>query len=238
MVKNAEGIMLHARLGSVLRAATLIALAVLGSTGPAQAAVYKTSWDPAYGSPFANLGWNGAAEFYVPDACVNTLGGWGYEQLSSGSCVGMKAGTGLGPAKANLYTLPTVGTNSETLTYSPFDILEADYLDGELIGVDSVVSAYLPSTQESAGGADFALRFFNILNTDETPVGGSVELRYLRACPSDNSEFSSFSIEYCSGVNTEPVGKLTFTLVPEPPTYALMIAALGAVGFITRRRRR
>ena len=37
--------------------AAIAALGALAGAGSAQAAVYTGNWDPAYGAPFASLGW-------------------------------------------------------------------------------------------------------------------------------------------------------------------------------------
>lgn len=53
----------------------------------------------------------------------------------------------------------------------------------------------------------------------------------------DNSPFSVV-ITGTANASSLYSGELQVTPVPEPETYALMLAGLGAVGFVTRRRRR
>jgi hypothetical protein len=63
------------RIRKAIQISILAAGAALGS-GAAQAAAYTGTWDPAYGSPFPNLGWRGEASFYIPDACLLSPDGW------------------------------------------------------------------------------------------------------------------------------------------------------------------
>ena len=55
------------KLGGVFVAATAL------MAGQAHGASFVGSWDPAFGSPFYNLGWEGTVQFTVPDQCL-TLG--------------------------------------------------------------------------------------------------------------------------------------------------------------------
>ena len=45
------------------------------------------------------------------------------------------------------------------------------------------------------------------------------------------------SLVFASSVDAFEVGRFTVTPIPEPETYALMLAGLGALGFVARRRR-
>src|SRR5512137_2990796 len=53
-----------------VRAGLLSALVVLACAGQAQAASIIGKWDPAFGNPFPDLGWQGDVTFIVPDACL------------------------------------------------------------------------------------------------------------------------------------------------------------------------
>ncbi len=55
-------------------AAAALAIAALTCATSANAIVYRGAWDPAFGAAFPDLGWNGVASFYVPDACLALSG--------------------------------------------------------------------------------------------------------------------------------------------------------------------
>jgi len=60
--------------------------------------------------------------------------------------------------------------------------------------------------------------------TSAGPFNGSVTLKVTGTTDAGNGVFSSYS------------GTINITPVPEPETYAMMLAGLGALGFLARRR--
>ena len=56
------------------RSLALLALAA-AAAGPAQAVYVVGNWDPAYGSPFGNLGWRGVVKADVPASCLAQAAG-------------------------------------------------------------------------------------------------------------------------------------------------------------------
>nr|WP_316642339.1 FxDxF family PEP-CTERM protein [uncultured Roseateles sp.] len=69
-----------------------------------------------------------------------------------------------------------------------------------------------------------------------TDAGGYVELLYT---PSDYALTGPLTliVKGTSGANASYSGTLNVTAVPEPETVALMLAGLGVMGFVARRRR-
>ena len=65
--------------------ATLAVAAALLVAAPAQATVYRGSWDPSYGSIFPNLGWKAEATFDAPTSCLGQPDG---SYAVSGNCAG------------------------------------------------------------------------------------------------------------------------------------------------------
>ena len=94
-------------------ASVAIAAAVLfAAATPAQAIVWTGTWDPAYGLAFPNLGWQGMATVYVPDACLAFSG-----IISNGHACSL--GTmSLQTAQVEFYDLSNVNVVLETLVYN------------------------------------------------------------------------------------------------------------------------
>ena len=59
---------------SLLRAALALVTSLV-LAGSAQALLFTGKWDPAFSADFPDLGWQGEAKFFVPDACLS-LDGW------------------------------------------------------------------------------------------------------------------------------------------------------------------
>ena len=214
------------RARSALSAVLLAAAAMLGSAGPAQAAVYTGNWDPAYGGIFPELGWRASAVFNVPDACLAI--GNGTNLPISGACAGFDVLS----ATVSFYNIADPGTNLQSFSLDPDVIVNGINISGgALTGVDTGFFDYFVPTLGIAGGGTYS--FSLIL------FGGNLA-QLIYANPQTTSPFcASFPVQGATcGMSVDPaVGEFTITAVPEPEAYVLMLAGLGAIGLARRRRR-
>ena len=231
--------MLQMRVRKALFGFAVAGAAALGAAGPAHAIQISGSWDPTFGSSFTGLGWNGTANWFIPDACLPGSG----TINNSASCSVLGGGMYMINATVNFYALSdsTMATKA-TLTFAPNQYI-----------VQSVVAAGfnlsgVTSTYTTAGVLSGNAAFINSLDLDEfawglTFVGGQARLAFAewenseskQECPFGQTKSDDCGIN--DGVNF-PANIAFSTPVPEPQTFALMLAGLGSMGFLLRRRRR
>jgi len=201
-------------------ASAILTVAALGVANPAEAAVYRTFWDPPYGQWFPDLGWSGTSALFIPDACLVNSG--------TVACAGMTAGF----AQAELFSLSNP-SSTETLAFNQIvNLSSATFANGQLTAVNSDFFSPVLATLGAAGGGaySFSLKFtdqgaflFHLQNGKETspPCGAP-----------------SFGINTQSCGYSDTFGQMSFSLaVPEPETYAMLFAGLGLLGFTARRRK-
>jgi len=200
---------------------------------PAEAAIYKGSWDPAVGGIFGSLGWNGSADFYIPDECLAVDG----LHSNNGTC-GSSPMSVLN-AQFSFYDVSSPSTILQTFRFGPGEavaetahVSQMEVTNGALSGVQTNYFTSVVPELAIAGGGNYS--FFL------TFTGHEAALYYTLkdwspgnpGCLSNNS----FILENC-GFSTEPA-ILTFTqAVPEPETYALLLIGLASMGATVRRRK-
>ena len=213
------------RARSVLFVVVLGAAATLGSTGSAQAALYTGHWDPAYGSIFPSLGWEASATFDVPDACL-ALGN-GSNIPISGSCAGFSVLS----AGVDLYNVASPGTILQSFDLDTNVIVNGiNIAGGQLTGIDTGFFDFFVPTLPIAGNGDYS---FSLI------LYGGNKAQLIYADPlatSPGCAFLPVNGASCGVSDTAATG--VFAPIPEPETYALMLAGLGAIAFAARRRRR
>lgn len=213
------------RFRSVLSALLLSAAAALGAGGSAQAALYTGNYDPAYGGVFPHLGWQASALFDVPESCLAI--GTGNNIPISGPC----AGVDVLSAEVSFYNVadPSVILNSYVL--DPNVIVNGINLaGGDLAGIDTGFFDFFVSELLIAGSGEygFSLILFG---------GDRAQLIFSNPAPtSPGCAFLPVPGASCGISANAATG--VFMKVPEPGTLALMLAGLGSIGFVTRRRRR
>jgi hypothetical protein len=217
--------MLMNRVKSLLSVVLLSGAATLGSIGSAQAAIYTGSWDPAYGGIFPSLGWQASGLFDLPDACAAI--GTGSNIPISGSCAGFDVLS----AKVDFYDVSAPSTILESFSLNPNVIVTGiDLTAGKLTGIDTGFFDYFVPTLSIAGGGTYS---FSLI------LFGGDKAQLIYADPTTRSplcdQFPSEG-DQCGHSVSSATG--VFAPVPEPETYALMLAGLGALGFAARRRRR
>ena len=211
------------RARSVL-SSVVLAAAALGSA-PAHAALYTGNWDPAYGGIFPQLGWEASAVFDVPDACLAI--GNGTNIPISGPCAGFDVLS----VEVRFYNVAAPGAILQTYAIDPDAIVTGINLaGGKLSGVDTGFFDYFVSDLPIAGGGKYS---FSLLL-----FGGNLA-QLIYASPQETSPGCAlFPVAGAEcGFSANPAHGV-FAPIPEPETFALLLAGLGAVGAVARRRRR
>jgi PEP-CTERM motif len=211
------------RARSFLSVVLLGAAATLGSVGPAQAALYTGNWDPAYGTIFPSLGWEASAVFNVPDACLVNNG-----SFLIGACPGFSVVS----AQVGFYDVSDSNTILESFSLNPnVPVSGFEIAGNQLTGVDtSFFASFVPTLSIAGAGAySFSLILYN---------GDLAQLIY--ANPPGSSPFCAyvpFGNTSC-GVSALAATGVFTPAIPEPETYVLMLAGLGALALARRRRSR
>ena len=216
------------RVRSVFSVLLLSAAAALGSAGSAQAVLYSGNYDPAYGGIFPELGWQASALFDVPESCLAI--GTGNNIPISGPCAGFEVIS----ADVSFYNTANPGTILDTYALDPnFIVNGINLAGGDLSGIDTGFFDSFVSALPIAGSGQYAFSLILF-------AGNQAQLIF--ANPPQTSPGCAFlpvpgascgiSANAATGVFA-PVSE-----VSEPATLALMLASLGAIGLVGRRRRR
>jgi hypothetical protein len=213
------------RVRSVFSVLLLGAAATLGLAGSARAALYSGNWDPAYGGIFPGLGWEASALFDVPDACLAL--GSGSNIPISGACAGFDVLS----AQVSFYNVADPSTILHSYALDPNVIVNGiDLAGGKLSGIDTGFFGSFVSELPIAGSGQFS---FSLI------LFGGTEAQLVYANPPETSPgCATFQVLGASCGFSANVATGVFAPVPEPESYALLFAGLGAIGLVTRRRRR
>ena len=173
--------------------------------------------------------------------------------MTSETCSGMTAGFAL----VDLYHLGNASQNEILNFNQTVHVSSMTFNGGQLVGVNSDIFTPLLATFSDAGGGaySFSLQFSSLNGAKlfylENDTADSDERGdgYKRERENDDEDGSGCNLanitsntqntDICgvNDFNTYPA-KVTYTLaVPEPATFALVLAGLGALGLTMRRRR-
>ena len=202
----------------------LSAAAALGAAGSARAALYTGHYDPAYGGIFPQLGWEASALFDVPEAC-RAIGN-GTNIPISGACAGFDVLS----AQVSFYNIADPDTILQSYALDPNVIVNGiNIAGGHLAGIDTGFFNFFISELDIAGGGDFG--FSLIL------FGGNLA-QLIYADPPQTSPGCAFlPVPGASCGISANAATGVFAPVSEPEPLALMLAGLGAIALVARRRR-
>ena len=211
-------------LRKILTAATACATLTVAAMGSAHATYVVGSWDPAYGAPFANLGWRGTSTSDIPADCL-ALGNVGTVLNNGAACSLMSVVS----AQVEFYDLTDINqTTVDTLDFSAAVAVSSIFLDtvtGALGGLGLMTLAPVLSTTSLAvtGG----LQAYYSLELVTLSSGTTRARLYWTTDPHR---------EKVMGMNDERLypASVNLRVVPEPGSLALALAALAALGGLSR----
>ncbi len=211
--------------------------ALLTVAAPVQAKTYGGAFTPPFGGDFPDLEWSGSGEFYIPDACEAQPTGW---YANSGpTCGGMTISNGqLVFSSIGEFEGGMMGRSSMEVT----DIFN--------FGSASVVNMYVDGGSlhgvESTFVGGFTSSTYNMV--DDMPVWFWLKFEHEIA---EDPNLSVVQL-YFNGVGEGPdcivrgdcsifgasenKAILVLTPIPEPASYAMLLAGLAGLGVYFRRR--
>lgn len=227
-----------------LRAA-LLGLATFATLGAAHATAYVGRWDPPYGDAFPNLGWRGEIVIDAPTNCGASPSFSGIAPCAPGQAF-------VTSAYVELYLLDTGPSfptyNTLTFTPSSMNVNSLAFDNGTLLGAVTGRSNWI---YDAAMDVEFALQFAydgmavapslpNVPGADT--YSGPVLWYKDMVCIREHHRRHDYDhddecerYKKVTGTNdlssTETRPTLSFNVVPEPGSLALVLAAmLGVVG--------
>ena len=228
----------------------VLAGGALFSAGQAAAASYSVSLDPAFGGTvFTNLSWEANGVIVVPDLCLATNG-------DKTVAVGQPcSGTFFQLMSVTFYATTGDPTGLLTQTFDvlngPLTISRLVVTGNELTGIDAgffsdfgpkncgTLTADPSCSIAKEGAYSFALVVEgpNVLNGN---VSGGSLFYGLSPATGQNSSIcagkANADPKVCGVSSIAPT--VTIARIPEPETYALMLAGMAALGLTARRRRK
>ena len=216
-----------------LCAMAIAGAAVLGSVGSANAASYGVVLDPAFGGIFTSLGWRASGQIELDGACA-ALG----DGAHAGGCTGLSFSS----MSVGFYDVAAPSTILETFNVltGPVSIQSFTVTGGLLTGIEAGFFANFTPTGASSSIAGNGAYSFALYVSAGPVIGGNQasygDLIYFTSPSTGPSCIFNFRSSASCGISQTP-GVGAITPVPEPKTYALMLAGLAAVGFMASRRR-
>ncbi len=211
---------------SVLCAA--LAVASLLGAGAAQAITVVGRFDPEFGpDPVAlkDLGWAATVKFEVPASCTTS-------GLQSTVCPGFD----MLSATLEFYNIGAPGTILETFTLDTSVAIGVITFDGGGM-LTGVTTNYFTPVVPNGGSLGIAGNGAYAFSLSLFQLGGLGYAQLTAINPATGSPPCRDSGVTCEDSDNASRGVFTVQVVPEPPTTALMLAALGGVAFMARRRR-
>lgn len=198
----------------------------LGMATSAQAAFVQGDWDPPYGPPFGDLGWEGTVVIEVPDACLALSDGL---YIDGVAC----AAASVFDAKVRLYNLAAPSAILETLDFTAaIDVSKILVEDGavtqfEVVGIAKVLS----TIPEARPGSSPLNAYFSLDISLDVGAGARTASMSWYAQPSESdprgSNNATAFVSFAPFTATTPVSA--------PGTLALAVAAVGLLGTLRRR---
>lgn len=182
------------------------------------------------------VGGTGDGLNYTPDASTGTSGDK-YLALAGGHSAALQlqpnSFTGIGGASAFTYSLSfitqgfTSNSNNEgNQNGFSFAAVAYSWTVGRATSLANALAGTWSSTLGSGSGTTNNTSSWETVNGNfTTPAGGPYTNVYFRLTATNNPNISN-----------EFVGIDNVTAVPEPETFAMLLAGLGAIGFMSRRR--